>query len=375
MKLATFRFQNGAWSRPFPDLDSERTMVLAFAAPSFAARPDLMIELAAAFPRAAMIGCSTAGEIDQAEIRDDSITVAVVQFARTRVRQAEARVAGVSAYAAGARVAAELMTPELRAVLLFVPGTDVNAHELVAGLNARLPRHVIVTGGLAGNADRAGRTWVVASGRIAADTVVAVGLYGEHVRVSHGSRGGWDSFGVERVVTRAQGNVLYALDDRPALALYKEQLGDRAADLPESALMFPLSVRGAGDDSDGVVRAVIGIDEISQSITVAGDVPAGSHARLLRSSPDELVQAAQEAGSAAGAAVEGPVLCVAISCVGRRQMLGARSAEETEAALESLPVGTAQVGFYSNGEIAPQASGRCNLHSQTMSLTVLAETA
>lgn len=374
MKLATFRYMNEAWSRPFPDLDSERTMVLAFAAPSFAARPELMIELAAAYPRAAMIGCSTAGEIDQTQILDESITVAVVQFERTRVRQAEVRVGLVSAYAAGVRIAAELMSPELRAVLVLLPGTNVNGHEVVHGLNARLPGHVIVTGGLAGDGDRFGRTWVVASGRIASDAVVAVGLYGDHVRVSHGSRGGWDAFGAERVVTRSQGNVLYALDDRPALALYKEELGERAAELPGSALMFPLSVRAMGEEG-GVARAVIGVDETAQSLTIAADIPPGSHAKLMRADRDGLVLGAQAAGSAAVARFDGPVLCVAISCVGRRLVLGERSAEETEATLESLPVGTAQVGFYAYGEISPRASGRCDLHNQTMTLTVLGEMA
>jgi hypothetical protein len=374
MKLATFRYKNGTWSRPFPDLDSERTMVLAFAAPSFEMRPELMIELASAYPRAAMIGCSTAGEIDQTEILDESITVAVVQFERTRVRQAEARVASMSAYGAGVRIAAELLSPELRAVLVLSPGTTVNGHELVQGLNARLPQRVIVTGGLAGDGDRFGRTWVVASGRIAPDTVVAVGLYGEHVRVSHGSRGGWDAAGAERVVTSAQGNVLYALDDRPALALYKEHLGDRAAQLPRSALMFPLSVR-ASEDARAVVRAVVGVDETAQSLTIAADIPLGAHARLMRPSRDELVTGAQAAGTAAVGRFEGPVLCVAISCIGRRLVLGERSEEETEATLESLPVGTAQVGFYSYGEISPQASGQSDLHNQSMTLTVLGETA
>jgi hypothetical protein len=376
MKLATFRYLNGAWSRPFPDLDSERTMVLAFAAPSFEKRPELMIELAAAYPRAAMIGCSTAGEIDQTEIHDESITVAVVQFDRTRVRQAEARVASMSAYGAGVRIASELLTPELRAVLVLSPGTKVNGHELVTGLNARLPPRVIVTGGLAGDGDRFGRTWVAASGRIASDTVVAVGLYGDHVRVGHGSRGGWDAAGAERVVTRAQGNVLYALDDQPALALYKEHLGDRAAQLPESARMFPLSVRGAAEDGQGVLRAVVGVDEIAQSLTIAAEVPQGAHARLMRPSREELVLGAQGAGLAAALGrFEGPVLCVAISCIGRRLLLGEHSGAETEATLESLPVGTAQVGFYSYGEIAPHPSGRCDLHNQTMTLTVLGETA
>jgi hypothetical protein len=374
MKLATLRYMNEGWSRPFPDLDSERTMVLAFAAPSFVARPDLLIELAAAYPRAAMIGCSTAGEIDQTRIRDDSITVAVVQFDRTRVRQAEARVEdGASAYTAGLRIAAELLSPELRAVLVLSPGTNVNGHELVNGLNARLPERVIVTGGMAGDGDRFGKTWVVASGRIEPDAVVAVGLYGDHVRVSHGTRGGWDTLGVERVVTRSQGKVLYALDDRPALALYKEYLGDLAADLPGSALMFPLAVRA--QDGHSVVRTVVGVDEGEQSLTFAAEIPAGSVAQLMRASRERLVLGAQAAGSAAVGRFEGPVLCVAISCVGRRLVLGERSEEETEATLESLPVGTAQVGFYSYGEISPHTTGRCDLHNQMMMLTVLGEMA
>jgi hypothetical protein len=68
------------------------------------------------------------------------------------------------------------------------------------------------------------------------------------------------------------------------------------------------------------------------------------------------------------------VLCVAISCVGRRLVLGDRSVQETEAALEALPVGTAQVGFYSQGALAPRASGRCDLHNEMMALTVIGET-
>jgi hypothetical protein len=67
------------------------------------------------------------------------------------------------------------------------------------------------------------------------------------------------------------------------------------------------------------------------------------------------------------------VLCVAISCVGRRLVLGDRSARETEATLEALPVGTAQVGFYSYGEIASDASGRRDLHNEMITLTVIGE--
>ncbi len=68
-----------------------------------------------------------------------------------------------------------------------------------------------------------------------------------------------------------------------------------------------------------------------------------------------------------------PALCIAISCVGRRLVLGPRVEEEIEAVSESLPAEVGLIGYYSYGEISPLASGRCNLHNQTMTLTLIWE--
>ncbi len=375
MELSTFRYLHGAWSQAFPALDSERTMVMAFASPTYGERTEPLAHLASAFPSSAVIGCSTSGEIDQTRVRDDSIAVAVVRFDDTTVRHAHARLTDAGdSFAAGSRIADELLAPDLRAIIVLSEGVHVNGSELVRGLNARLPETVVVTGGLAGDGDRFGRTWVLARGRPEANAVVAVGLYGEHVRVAHGSKGGWDTFGPERVVTKSRGNILYTLDDRPALALYKEYLGERAAGLPGSALLFPLSLRASQDDANSVVRTVLGIDEDSQSMVFAGDIPTGHYAKLMRANFDRLILGAQAAGAAAVTRAR-PALSIAISCVGRRLVLGERTEEETEATLDMLPPGTAQVGFYSYGEISPHASGRCDLHNQTMTLTVLSEDA
>nr|MBA3462538.1 FIST C-terminal domain-containing protein [Deltaproteobacteria bacterium] len=250
---------------------------------------------------------------------------------------------------------------------------DVNGSELIRGLNAKLQDGVVVTGGLAGDGDRFGKTYVIGEGNPARDAVVAIGLYGDRVRVGHGSKGGWDTFGPERVVTGSKGNVLYTLDDRPALALYKEYLGERAAGLPGSALLFPLSLRASQDATESVVRTVLGVDEVTQSMVFAGDIPTGAYAKLMRANFDRLILGAQDAGQAVLREYEMPALCIAISCVGRRLVLGERTEEETEAALEALPEGTAQIGFYSYGEISPHTQGRCDLHNQTMTLTVISE--
>ena len=368
---------SGGWSsRPFPSLDSEQTLVTVFGAPGRGEDSQAIHELLRAYPRAKVIGCSTAGEIAGSSILDDSLSVAVCRFERTRLRSACARVSGDGgSRLAGAAIGEALLGPDLRAVLVISDGIGVNGSELLRGLNDLLPATVVVTGGLAGDGDRFQRTWILADGGPKAGLVSAVGFYGDQLHVGHGSRGGWDTFGPERVITRSSGNVLYEIDGRPALALYKEYLGERAKELPAAALLFPLALRRQRGDDKSLVRTILSIDENAQSMTFAGDVPEGHLARLMRANFDRLIGGASEAAqvTASGQHPAGPSLAIAISCVGRRLVLGQRAEEEVEAAREALPAGTELVGFYSYGEISPFASGRCDLHNQTMTLTHFTE--
>ena len=128
--------------------------------------------------------------------------------------------------------------------------------------------------------------------------MVAVALRGP-LDIGAGSQGGWETFGPERKVTRADGNVLYELDGRPALALYKEYLGELATGLPATALRFPLSIREERGTKSAVVRTVLAIDEAAQSMTFAGDMPIGWHAQLMRSNHDRLIAGAMRAAAEA----------------------------------------------------------------------------
>lgn len=377
VRVETLRYVLGAWSAPFPSMDSEQTLVLVFGAAELGEREELFDRLAVEYPTSHLIGCSTAGEIDQERIWDESLTVAVVQFERAQVRRAHAMLERAKdSYTAGRELAAQLRAPhagaDLRAVFVLSCGTDVNGSELVRGLNAQLPPSVVVTGGLAGDGDRFGETWVLANGRTSPGAAVAIGLYGDTLRISCGSQGGWDAAGFESVVTCAAGNVVYELDGRPALEKYKEALGDRAVDLPGCVLQFPLEIRG--DDGSSVMRTVLGVDELRQSLMLAGEMPVGSLAKLMKASSDRLIFGARAAGAAIGEH-HGPTLALAISCIGRRLVLGERANEEVAATLQRLPCGTQQIGFYAYGEVArAQDSARSGLHNQTMTLTVFSET-
>ena len=122
-----------------------------------------------------------------------------------------------------------------------------------------------------------------------------------------------------------------------------------------------------------MVRTILAVDEATQSLTFAGDVPVGAHAQLMKAQLDRLIEGAEQAAGHARLEGGGDQLAVAISCVGRRLVLGERSEEEVEVVRDALVMGTQVVGFYSYGELSPIASGACDLHNQTMTLTTIRE--
>jgi hypothetical protein len=373
------------WNCALPtELNGPQTLVLVFAgaAAAQAGHPcsAALRELTQAFSGSVLAGCSSAGEIQTDRVHDEGLTAVVAQFQHSLLAHAQTAIAGAQdSQAAGQRLAAQLTgtwpQESLRAVLVLSDGLQINGSALVEGLTAALPAGVVITGGLAGDGDRFQNTWVLDGAQPRRQHVLAIGFYGERLRVGHGCNGGWADFGPERAITKAAGNVLYELDGRPALDLYTHYLGDRASGLPGAALLFPLAVRSEGSGA-AVVRTVLSIDEQNRSMTFAGDIPHGGVARLMRSSTERLIESAGRAAVQAFSLPDSGLssLAVTVSCVGRRLMLGERTDEEIEAVLEQAPADCSQVGFYSYGEIAPAQHGRpSQLHNQTLTVTVFSE--
>lgn len=376
MKLETFSFlKNRTWSTSsLPALDSPSTLVIAFAAPRDTDTTWLS-QLRATYPTSHIVGCSTAGEILGKSIHDDSVAVAVCRFDHTLLRSEAFSIASAAMSAdAGRAVGERLKAPDLRGVFLLSDGLAVNGSELVQGLNSILDERIIVTGGLAGDGDRFQKTWILHGDEQRSGYGCAIGFYGNRISIGHGSKGGWDVFGPEREVTRSAGNVLYEIGGKSALGLYKLYLGELASGLPANALLFPLSLRRDKDRAEQVVRTILSIDDHNESMTFAGDIPQGSMVRFMRANFERLVDGAGEAARLAKKDTASDVLAIAISCVGRRLVLGDRAEEEVEAVAEGLPPTSKLIGFYSYGELSPYASGRCELHNQTMTITTLFET-
>lgn len=377
MKLYNLKFKNNAWNNPLPTINSSNSLIILFGPANIDCDFEGLKQLKEKYASTPIIGCSSAGEIYQDLVIDDSLVIVIIEFAHSKFKIVTSKVkTAEDSKTAGAKLANSLADlKSLKGVFVLSNGLNVNGSELSTGLNSQLAdKNIVITGGLAGDGDRFEKTWVMHNYKIEENTIVAVGFYGDKLHFGHGSQGGWDNFGPERMITKSEGNILYELDGRPALDLYKEYLGDKAKDLPSSALLFPLQIRKSEQDAKKLVRTILSVDHGQNTMTFAGDVPQGHLSQLMMANFDRLVDGASEAAQLATFETEQPVLALAISCVGRRLVLGERIDEEVEATLSKLPKNTKQIGFYSYGEISPyMKNAGCELHNQTMTLTTIWE--
>lgn len=378
MKIASLLFENNSFCKEVNTnglVYEDAELVIGFGLRELVTNPSNFIKIRDTFPNAKLVLCSSAGEIYHDTVFNNTISLVALTFSTTAVKTFEVNSkAFSSSYDAGVALIKKFSGDNLKLVMIFSDGGIVNGSELVKGINAFKGENVLITGGLAGDGADFNETVVGLDQLPKSGTIVGIGFYGDQLQVSHGSMGGWESFGLERTVTKADGNVLYQIDEKNVLELYKSYLGKYTEKLPASALLFPLSIQ-TGNESKPIVRTILSIDEDNQSMIFAGDIPIGSKVRFMRSNFDRLIDAASQAASACLEMNNfKPKLALLISCVGRKLVLDTRTEEEIEAVSEILGEGTILSGFYSYGEISPLKPWEdCVLHNQTMTITCLSE--
>jgi hypothetical protein len=358
------------------NLNNIAQLVLVFSDTINFKKGELFKEIKESYPNAQIVGCSTAGEICGRNVLSESLTLTAIYFENSSIISTKIKIENMEeSFSVGEKLVNSLKKEGLRHILVLSDGLNVNGSELVKGMNNNLSGDVSVTGGLSADGEKFIKTYVIFNGEPEEKTIVAVGFYGDHLKIGYGSMGGWDSFGVERLVTRSKSSVLYELDGKPVLELYKTYLGDQAAGLPATGLLFPLGIRTKDSDKE-VVRTILSMNEKEQSFTFAGDVPVGSIARLMKANFDRLIDGAVGAAEITHKSLNSviPDLAILISCVGRKLVLKQRVEEEVEGVSEILGKKTIITGFYSYGEISPFKVGEsCELHNQTMTITTFLE--
>ena len=377
MKTKLHHFINDQWkSSDSPLVAKKCHLVLAFGSPELLTIPEHYDYLRNLYPSADIVSSSTAGEIIQDAVFDDSIVAIALQLENSTLKAIKTQIGEhADSYAAGVSLKHRLDAEDLSGIFIISDGLMVDGAALIKGFSDNNEKNIPMTGGLAGDAARFQKTFTGLNEVASQGNIIAIGFYGENIHIGHGSLGGWDEFGYERQITRSDKNVLFEVDEEKALDLYKRYLGDYASELPGSALMFPLSMRAPGSDKY-LIRTILATDETSNSMVFAGNMPSGSSVRLMRGDIQKLIRASATATKDSVDSLKNhkPQLTLLLSCVGRKIIMNEKVEEEVLAAEEALGKDCTVAGFYTYGGLSPFGVGTaCELHNQTMTVTTFSE--
>jgi len=360
------------------ELVLKEPLVLVFGNRFMLQEKDIFNEVRAIFKDGHIVFCSSAGDITSESVDDDCITITAIEFENSSFIIKSANVLNsnvqIDSFKTGKELIKKLPQKNLKYAFIVADGSFTSGSQLARGMNSTNIDNFVITGTLCGDGARFETTLSSYNESPKEGKIVAIGFYGETLEVSFASKGGWIPFGPERLVTKSNGNILFEIDGKPALDLYKKYLGEKSKELPASALMFPLKVK-ANDDEKSIVRTILKINEENNSMILAGDVLEGSKVQLMMTNLDQIVNVAEiVALTALKSRKNKPELAILVSCIGRKLVLDQRVEEEVEEIIEVLGSKPTICGLYSYGEIAPfNGEKKCKLHNQTIAVTLISE--
>tara|TARA_R110002126_G_scaffold291189_4_gene450846 strand:+ start:8659 stop:9798 length:1140 start_codon:yes stop_codon:yes gene_type:complete len=353
-------------------------LVLIFGNRYMLQEKDIYNEIRNVFKDGHLIFGSTAGDITSESVEDESITITAIEFEKSSFSINTANVLHsvnkLDSYKIGEDLIGQLPQKGLKYVLAVSEGSFINGSQLAIGMNAATKDNLLITGALCGDGSRFETTLASYNEQPKEGEIVVIGFYGDTLEITFATNGGWTPFGPERVVTKSDANILYELDGKPALDLYKKYLGEKSKDLPGAALLYPLKVKSS-DEKKSIVRTILNINEEENSMILAGDILENSKVQLMMTNVDSIVNAAEiGAEKALEHRANKPDLAILVSCIGRKLVLDQRVEEEIEEVIEVIGKEATVCGFYSYGEIAPfNDEKNCQLHNQTIAITLISE--
>jgi hypothetical protein len=248
------------------------------------------------------------------------------------------------------------------AFMLMSAGLRADGEQIVKGIVYTMERQVPLFGGLAGAGDpglQLQDTFVFSASEVLGNGVVALIFDRNVIELKGVAVSGWKGIGTPKTITKAEGNIVYRIDDEPALDIYNKYLGIGAD--PSLAIEYPLLLMR--DDGSSVLRAALLVND-DKSISYAGTVPEGAKVRFSMATGSEIIEHAIEQMSEFNQQIPRSDAIVLFSCKGRQVSLGQMVENEISAIrkLWYVPL----VGFFTYGEIGPVPQGQCGFHNYTL---------
>jgi len=228
---------------------------------------------------------------------------------------------------------------------------------------------VYAFGGAAGDDLMLEDTFVFSGKNFTNHGAVVLALDNSKIEVIGSRAFGWIGIGKEKIVTRAEGNVVYEIDNSPAVEFYANYLKSNMSRMPQIGLEYPLEVNMRNGQVS--YRAVLGMNE-DGSMVFAGHVEEKSKVRMAVPQGKEIVDHVDRSitQSLEGTKNFEPEVALVFPCCSRKEVLGSFAIEEIERAfnIAKCPL----IGCFVYGEIGAFPGGY-GFHNETFVTVLLRE--
>ena len=320
----------------------------------------LLSDILSVVPQAKIIGSTTDGEILNNIVTTDKIIVSISSFNRATLSVAMEENSDNS-FSCGERLAKKLIKEDTKVLFLFSDGLNINGETFLNGIKS-ISKEIILAGGMAGDAGNFKKTYIFSNDGIISNGAVGVSVNTDTLHIKTSYSFNWQEIGKILTITKAKNNRVYEIDDKSAVDIYAQYLGDEIAkSLPAVGIEFPLII-----DRDGVkiARAVLGKDD-DGSLTFAGNLAVGDQVRFgYGNSGMILRESVKTKDNFSSFSAESIFI---YSCMARRRFL------EEAICLELTPLANIAPtsGFFTYGEFFK--AKKCELLNQTMTVIAMSE--
>ena len=370
MKIDKLVFKNGQWHKIDENISSKESVsiIFVFGHIETIKKYNHYNVLHSFYPKADIFFSSTAGNILDTSIDAYSAIATAISFDSAYTRTYTKKIDIHEPTNDIKQLLSKIEKENLKHLFFFAPGLT-NGSELLKDMHFQ--ENISISGGFAGD-DKFNTTYLQLNEEGGEEIIVFIALYGSSLHIELSSETGLNEFGSQRIVTKSNKNIVYEIDNKPAVELYKRYLGKRIKNFPMSALRFPLSIQN--NTKDKTIRTVIKVNE-DNSLLFSANIAEGSMVKLMRTNVPNILDSAFLSAKKIRPFNTKPSLALTISCAIRRNVLKQFAEEEIEIVHDILGDNTQIIGFYSYGEIAQLNKDHVSspLKNQTITITTIYE--
>ena len=270
------------------------------------------------------------------------------------------------------------------ALIIATGGVFIDGDQIIEGIiqgfgktASSAHREVTIFGGMAGDDLLAEKPLVFTNGKSTDNAIVALIIDKDKIDVRGIATCGWNAIGTTKTVTKSEGNIVYTIDDKPALDMLMKYLGveikpDENKEIVtfQNSWYYPLQLER--ENGDSVIRATRFANSEDRSLICTGSVPQGS--KIKFSMPpdfDSIETVVAECESIKDNAQQQADALIMFSCVSRHLSFGSLMKEEIEQVQKVWDAPMA--GFFTYGEYGKSKIGKHEFHNNACCVVALKE--